>query len=157
VITAIVSSVLGMVGGLLPEAVKEFRDTRAHTREREFLTLTHNFQLEREKLNMEGKMREAEAGLLAAEMAATREHLTAIIEAQAKPTGILWIDAANSIVRPACALAIFAMFIASVSAYSLGISAVNPEFGAQMGSLFAASVEAVLGFFFGYRSMARRR
>src|SRR5262249_50792192 len=71
------------------------------TRKKEFLTLTHGFQLKREKIGAEARMREAEACLLVAEMQATREHLTAIIDAQAKPTGILWIDGFNALLRPA--------------------------------------------------------
>ena len=45
-ITAAVSTVLGMVGGILPEVMKEVRDSRNASREREFLKLQAELQLQ---------------------------------------------------------------------------------------------------------------
>lgn len=163
-LTALVSAIIGHIGGVIPDVVKEVRDTRAHTREREFLTLQHGFQIEREKLGAESKLREAEASLMAEEMRATREHLAAIIETQANPTGILWIDGFNAVLRPATAALMIALFVWTAAIF---VGGVMDQYGAGKveaaaaatliwNSLIGEAIQAVLGYLFGYRSARKR-
>lgn len=162
-ITALVSSLLGMIGGAIPEVIKEVRDTRTHDREKAFLTLQHQFQVEREKIGAESRMREAQASLLAEEVRAMREHLTAIITEQAKPTGILWIDGFNAFLRPATAAVMMLLFTWTACIFASGVmaqysaGAVNGQEVATLiwSSLIGEAILAVLGFLFGYRSTRR--
>ena len=100
-LTALISLISGIVTGAVPEILKEIRESREAKREREWLELNHRLQMEREKAGAEDKMRLAEANLAAEEIRAMREHLTAIVEAHAQPTGIKWIDGFNALLRPA--------------------------------------------------------
>jgi hypothetical protein len=163
-LTALISTVLGLVGGILPDVVKEVRDTRNSTREREFLRLTHELQVERDKAGSDAKLREADAAMMAQEMQATREHLSAIIEAQAKPTGIAWIDGFNAVLRPACVALIMVLFMATaapfvwavIAQYAAGSITVDVMATTIWTSLVGESIMAVMGYLFGYRSTAKR-
>ncbi len=159
-ITALISTLLGFFGGVLPDVLKEVRDSRAATREIAFLREQHAMQIERAKFEAGAKLREAEAGVVAEEMRATREHLTAIIEAQARPTGIAWIDGLNATLRPVAAIFILVLFLVTAGGF---VHAVLGQYLAGeikdakvmaetiWGSLVGFSIEAVLGFLFGAR------
>lgn len=161
---ALISTLLGFLGGVLPELLKEFRDARSASREREFLKLQHDMQLERMRAEAGAKLREAEAGLVAEEMRAMREHLTAIIEAQSRPTGVAWIDGFNALLRPTVSVLIMILFVGTavafvggvLSAYSSGeIKSAQEVATVIWGSLVGFSIEAVLGFLFGARQMRK--
>lgn len=164
--TALVSTILGLIGGVLPDVVKEVRDTRNATREREFLRLQAQLQLEAAKANADAKLREVDASIIATEAQAFREHLTAILESQGKPTGILWVDAFNSVLRPVCVSLVMVLFMATaapfvwavIGQYWAGSITVDVMATTIWTSLVGESIMAVLGYLFGYRSsMARRR
>jgi hypothetical protein len=163
-ITALISTVLGMLGGAVPEIIKEVRDTRNHSREIEFLRLQNQLQIEREKAGADAKMREAEASLAAEEFRAMREHMTAIIEAQARPTGIRWIDGLNAVIRPATAAMMMLLFAWTASVFVDGTMAqfkagtIEGMRAAEMiwSSLIGEAILATLGYLFGYRTTARR-
>ena len=159
-ITALVSALTGLVSGVVPDIIKEVRDSRNANREVQFLKLQHQFQVERMKLDAGAKMDEQEANIVAEEVKAMREHLTAIVESQAKPTGIAWIDGFNSILRPLTAALIMVLFVFTAGAFSYGVLS---QYAAGMmdassmasviwGSMVGEAIQAVLGFLFGYRS-----
>tara|TARA_R110000868_G_scaffold936_1_gene7113 strand:- start:6098 stop:6607 length:510 start_codon:yes stop_codon:yes gene_type:complete len=163
-LTALLSTLLGFLGGALPDLIKELRDSRSHSRELDFLQKQHDLQLERMKLEAGSKMREAEQSLLVEEVRATREHMTAIIENQAKPTGIAWIDGFNALLRPMAAFLILIMFIITaggfvgsvLSQYSAGeIKSAKEMAEVIWGSLIGFSIEAVMGFLFGARQVRK--
>lgn len=157
--TALISTLLGLLSGIVPDVLKEVRDTRASAREREFLELQHRMQLERLEKAAGDRLAEAETNVVAEEMRATRAHLTAIIEAQARPTGVTWIDALNAALRPLAALLILVVFIAGsamlvgahVTAYTAGQLTAQQAVDAMFGGLVGTAIEAVLGFLFGAR------
>ena len=157
---ALISTLLGFLGGALPDLLKEVRDSRNHARELDFLRQSHEMQLERARLEAGSKLREGEANLAAEEVRAMREHLTSIIEAQAKPTGVAWIDGLNAVLRPVAAIFILVLFVATaggfvssvLSSYSAGeIKSAKEVAEVIWGSLVGFSIEAVLGFLFGAR------
>src|SRR5262245_3524788 len=163
-ITALVSTILGLVGGILPDVVKEVRDTRNATREREFLRLQAQLQLEAAKANADAKIREIDAGIIATEAQAFREHLTAILESQGKPTGIAWVDGFNAVLRPCCVTLIMVLFMATaapfvwavIAQYAVGTITVEVMATTIWTSLVGESIMAVMGYLFGYRSTAKR-
>lgn len=164
-LTALISTLLGFLGGALPDVLREVRDSRNHARELEFLKAQHDMQLERARMEAGSKLREAEAGVVAEEVRAMREHLTAIIEAQAKPTGIAWIDGFNAVLRPAATLLILVLFMATAGAFVASVLAQYRTGGigsaqdlAQViwGSMIGTAFEGVLGYLFGYRSARKQ-
>lgn len=164
-ITALVSTILGLLGGSLPRILGIVEGRANHKREMEFLRAQHEMQIERAKLEAGSKLREAEAGIIAEEMRATREHLTAIIEAQARPTGIAWIDGFNAVLRPMATTLILVLFFGTAIMF---VSSVIGQYragqivsAAEManviwGSMIGFSIEAALGFLFGARQAAKR-
>lgn len=163
-LTALISTVLGLVGGILPEVVKEVRDTRNATREREFLKLQAQLTLETAKVNADAKLREVEATSFAAEASAFREHMTALIESQSKPTGIPIIDGFNAVLRPACVALVMALFMitavpfvwAILAQYTAGTIEAKAMAEIIWASLVGESIMAVMGYLFGYRTTAKR-
>lgn len=163
-ITAAISTILGMVGGVLPDIMKEVRDSRAALRERELITLQANLQLELAKAAGDSKMREIDASIISQEMQATREHLTAVIEQQAKPTGIVWIDGFNAVLRPIAVAMIMVLFMitalpfvwAVLEQMRSGLIDAQQMANIIWGSLVGESILATMGFLFGYRSSAKR-
>jgi hypothetical protein len=164
-ITAIISALVGLVSGVVPDVIKEVRDSRNHSREREFLELQHKFQMERLERDAEDKMRAADANIVGEELRAFAQTVTSIVEAQSKPTGIKWIDGFNAVLRPFCTSAIIFMFIGVSAAYVYGVMhAFNAGQIADTltlanliwGSMIGEACQAVLGFLFGYRAAAKR-
>ncbi len=163
-ITALISTVLGLVGGLLPDVMKEVRDSRNATREREFLKLQAQLQLEQVKAVGEARLQEIDGNVAAEEARATREYLAAILESQNKPTGIVWIDGFNAVLRPVCVSLIMILFMATAAPFVWAIIAqyaaakIEATQMAQIiwSSLVGESIMAVLGYLFGYRTTARR-
>lgn len=160
-ITALISTFTGLLSGLLPDILKEIRDSRNQSREMAFLELQHRLQMERERAGAENKMREAEALSMAEEMKAWRETVLATIETAAKPTGIPWIDGFNAILRPATAALMMVLFgwtaivfmHGVMDAWTAGKIANEMQLASVVwGSLLGEAIQAVLGFLFGYRS-----
>jgi hypothetical protein len=163
-ITALISTLLGFLGGALPDLIKEVRDSRAASREADFLRLQHELQVERMKLEAGAKLREAESGIIAEEVRAIREQVVAAIEAGSRPTGVIWIDGFNALIRPLTAMLVMLLFIvtaggfvASVLAqYQAGQIATAAEMANVLwGSQIGFAIEAVLGFLFGARQVRK--
>lgn len=163
----IIAAIANLAGGLLglaPDVLKEWRAGREHARELEHMEKLAEIQRESAKLAADSKIREIDAGVVREEMQATRAQLTAIIEAQARPTGIAWVDAFNAVLRPACTSAIMLIFFwvtvvfvwSIVAQYAAG--AISPELMARLifESAVGESFQAVLGFLYGYRSTVRK-
>lgn len=163
-ITAAVSTVLGMISGLLPDIMKEVRDTRNAAREIEHLKTQAELQIQVAKANSDSRLREIDANVFVEEARAFREHLGAILEAQGKPTGIQWVDAFNALLRPVCVTLIMVIFLATAIPFVwavMDMARAGTIDGKQMadiiwGSLVGEAILAVMGFLFGYRSSAKR-
>lgn len=163
-IVAAIANLAGGFLGLAPDILKEWRAGREHARELAHMEKLAEIQRETAKQANDARMRETDAGIVREEMQATRAQLTAVIEAQAKPTGIAWVDAFNALLRPACTSAIMLIFFwvtvvfvhAIVSKYSAG--EIDAEAMAKLifGSAVGESFQAVLGFLYGYRSTAKK-
>ncbi|MCV0371065.1 hypothetical protein [Filomicrobium sp.] len=145
-LTALISALTGLVSGIVPDVLKEVRDSRDHVREMDLIRLQHDLQMARLQAEAGSKLEAAETGIVAEEIRAFRESLTAIVETQGRPTGIAWVDGLNAVLRPLTAgvLIVLLVFVA------LGFSSVIDH--AAFSALFIEAVQAVLGFLFGYRS-----
>jgi hypothetical protein len=152
-ITALISALTGLASGIVPDVLKEVRDSRQATREMQFLRLNHELTLERAKAEAGARMDEAEMSMLTASIQATKEQIVAIVQEQARPTGIAWIDGFNALVRPTTAIIFVLMFAVGLCSYSFGIVQ-NDAFGVTLTTLFGESMQAVLGFMFGARAVA---
>jgi hypothetical protein len=162
-LTSLIATILGMIGGVIPEVMKEVRETRNASREIELLKVQAQLQLEAAKATADGKLREVEAGVYAQEMAATREYLGKLWESQAKPTGIAWIDAFNAVLRPTCVSMIMLLYMLVAVPFTLAIIERAYEGSIDwtaagtliFGSMVGESFMAIFGFLFGYRSTAK--
>lgn len=160
--TAIVSLISGLLTGSLPEIIKEIRESRSSSREREFVKLQHNLEVERMRAQMDMKIQESDTQLAAEEFRAMRDHLTAIVEAQYRPTGFKWIDALNALIRPTISAAIMTLFMYLSVVYANGL--VEQFYAGKMnaaeldkaiwGSLVGEAIMATLWFLFGYKVKA---
>lgn len=150
----------GLLTGALPELIKEWRDRGASTREREFLKLQHTWELERLKVGADMKMREAESAIVAEEIRATRETLTAIVEGSMRPTGFAWIDGFNALLRPTVSMGVSLLFFwvavvyinAVLQKYFAGnMDAMQLYAAIFRDTIIAETILSVWGFLFGYR------
>jgi hypothetical protein len=153
-----------MLGGVLPDVMKIWVGASQAKNERAFLELQSRLSLEAAKIQGDTRMRELDASVMVQEAQAFREHLTAIIEAQARPTGIRWIDGFNAVLRPACTTLIILLFMGTAVPF---VYAVIHQFesgqvtAVQMaqiiwGSLVGEAILGVLGFLYGYRSTLKK-
>lgn len=163
-LTALISAILGLVSGAVPKVLEEVSATRGHQREMEFLRLQHELQMARESANADSKMRESENAIVAEEIRATREQLSAIIEVQGRPTGNRWIDGFSALLRPAVAAGIICLFFWVSIVFVSGVmqqynaGKIDPQTLASIvwGSMVGEGIMATLGFIFGYRSMIKK-
>jgi len=159
-ITAIVSSVLGMLGGIIPDVVSEVKSAAAHKRELELLKVQTELQLKLVAAQGDARFEETQLSLITQETQNFREHLADIVKAQFAPTGVLWVDVLNSVIRPATALLVMVMFFCVAAIFSAGVieSFLDGKIEAATmasilwGSMIGEATQAVLGFLFGYRS-----
>lgn len=163
-ITALASAVVGLVSGAVPDLLKEFTAGREHQREMERMDKQAELQLRVAQMGHDSRMRELSVQAEIEDGRAWSDRMTAMIEAQARPTGIAWVDAFNALLRPATAAAIILLFIATAGVF---VSSVYGSWWAGhitaeamaltiWGSLVGESIQAVLGFLFGYRSAAKK-
>lgn len=158
-ITALVSSVLGIVGGLVPDIFKEIRDSREHGRELERMDRTAEIQLKMLDKQTDAKLAEIEAGVAMEEMRAFRAQMENIYKQQ-RPTGIRWVDGWNATLRPFAVTLTTLIFTFGASCIIYGVA--NELMAGRLGPYEAANavlsgalgqfIEAVWGFLFGYRS-----
>tara|TARA_Y100000310_G_scaffold246375_1_gene251658 strand:- start:18036 stop:18449 length:414 start_codon:yes stop_codon:yes gene_type:complete len=135
-----------MVGGVIPDLVKEFKDSRQHKRDLETRKATANIALETEEVK----------GYLA--------QMKSIIKTQGKIINIPFVDAFNALLRPVTASMIMLLFMATAGMYVYVV--LGQVFAGELamevaatiiwGSLVGDSIQAVLGFLFGYRSTKGR-
>lgn len=161
-ITALISAIIGLVSGALPDVLKLVKDGQEAKREREFLLLQHQMQLERMKSEAGSKLQEAEAGIVAEEIRAMRDHLVEATRAAGKPSGVVWVDAMNALVRPI--MSYFVLLLYVVTSLAVTYATLRAFFGGQaMDEAIALSkaiwtgivgftIEAVFGFWFASRS-----
>lgn len=162
-ITAIVSSLLGMLGGVLPVITKEVTDSRAHAREMEHLRLQAQLQIEVAKQAGDNRLREIEASSAAEQIKALGATLTEIVKAQAQPSGMKWLDGLNAALRPVCAILTMGLFMAVSARYSWlvlmqmqatsSVAELTQLSNVIFTSLVGESFMAVMGFVYGYRSV----
>lgn len=159
-LTAFASAVVGLFGSVLPDIVSEVKDSRDHTRELELINLSSQLQIRAAEAGMNQRIEEANTNLMVEEVRAYKESLKAIIENQFKPVGIPWIDGFNAVLRPATAALIIILFVGVATAYTVGIMSAyanSPDMSlvdlsnAIWFSMVGESIQAVLGFLFGYR------
>lgn len=163
-IVSLISSVLGMAGGLLPDVMKEIKDTREHKRELDRMDRTASIQLEQIKVRADAKMAEVRMESDAAESRGYLDQMRSIVESQARPVGIKFVDGFNAMLRPSTAALIMVLFIATSGMYVWSV--LNQVSGGEIrmteaasiiwSSLIGDSIQAVLGFLFGYRSTRGR-
>jgi hypothetical protein len=150
-ITALISTITGMISGMVPNLLKEWGATREHKRELEMLTVQTDLQL---------KIAEKQGETRVAEM--DREVDIAAYDTQAKiataslaTIGIEWVDAWNGALRPFAVTVIIVLFAIMASFYTYAVlTTVEPLLAVKLlwGSLIGEAIQAVLGFLFGYRS-----
>lgn len=163
-LTSAIATLLGAICGWMPDVFKEIRDSRNHTRELAHMDKVAEIQMRTAQATADARMREAEAGLLMEEFKSWKEQSLAIIEAQAKPTGIVWIDAFNALLRPACTAMMLVLFFVMSGAYAWSLLvqfASNQITAEQMQTLLWAGpigdmMAGVMGFLYGYRSTVKK-
>ena len=162
-IISLISSAMGMVGGLVPDIFKEVRETLEYSRELVRMDKTAELQLKMLDAKTDAKLAEVEGQVYVEEMKAFGKQMEAIYRAQ-QSVGIKWVDGFNAVIRPATAMLLMLMFVITGGMY---ITAVLQQFsngvldlkGASeiiWGSLVGDAIQAVLGFLFGYRSTKGR-
>jgi hypothetical protein len=162
-IIALLSAVFGAFQGMAPALFSEWRDGRAHARELELTNHLHKLQLEAAAKAHDSKMSEIEVvGEIASEKAWS-DRTAAMIEAQARPTGIRWVDAFNALLRPTCATVMMVLFtgiavwyaVAVIGQFSGGQITADQVVAMLWGSLIGEATMATLGYVFGYRGGIR--
>ncbi|QZI92140.1 hypothetical protein PODOV073v1_p0015 [Vibrio phage PS25B.1] len=150
-ITALISTLTGLVSGTVPNLLKEWGASREHNREVEMLKIQTDLQL---------KIAEKQGETRVAEMdrevdIAAYESQAKIASASLKGTGITWVDAWNGALRPFAVTIIITLFAVMASFYTYAVlTTVAPLQAVDLlwGSLIGEAIQAVLGFLFGYRS-----
>lgn len=150
-ITALISTITGLISGTVPNLLKEWGASREHSREVEMLKIQTELQL---------KIAEKQGETRVAEMdrevdIAAYESQAKIASASLKATGITWVDAWNGALRPFAVTIIITLFAVMASFYTYAVlSTVAPLQAVDLlwGSLIGEAIQAVLGFLFGYRS-----
>jgi hypothetical protein len=158
-LATLISTILGLVTSALPDVLKEWSASRSSAREREFLTLQADLQAKAAQVNADARLREVEGANGAELIRAMREHMTAILEAHVRPTGIAWIDAFNAMLRPGIVCLLMVLFtvvyvpfcwevVAALKAGSISATEAHTAIG---GSMVGIAIEGALGFLFGAR------
>lgn len=155
-ITALISALAGLFSATAPEFLKEFRDTRAHTREIEFLQINQKLALERAQWEASVKIEEQRSNATIADIQSQEQNFNALMRQAMTPIGVPWVDTLNSVVRPLTAVVFMLLFAVGVLAFIFGFGAQDAGFGTAMSGLFSEAIQATLGFMFGSRAVASR-
>lgn len=156
-ITALVSTILGIVGGAIPKLIGIFERKQAHTQEVELRKLDMEMTTLRTKLAIQ----EIDAEAFVEEMKAFRDQLKSIYSSEvALSKGHPFISGFNALIRPTTAAVVMLLFVGTSIAYSWGVieMATNGVIGYTdvatliWGSLVGEAIQAVLGYLFGYRT-----
>jgi len=162
VITAVVSSLLGLLSGVVPDIVKEYRDHGAHKRELELLQKQTELQLQLVAAQGDARWEETQLSIYSQESENFKNYLEQLVQNQFAPTGVGWVDTLNRLVRPSVGVLIIMLFMFTATIFTAGVmeSYLDGKIDAQTmanilwSGMLGESVQAVLGFFFGYRSSA---
>lgn len=153
-ITALVSTILGIAGGAVPKLIglKE----RAMDNAQELAVMDRQAKLMEKQSEL--KLAEISADQVTEELKAFRSQMTEIYKQQ-KPIGIEWIDGWNSLLRPSAVSAVMILFVATSGFYIEGVldQTTDMKEAAVLiwGSLIGEAIQAVLGYLFGYRSSVK--
>lgn len=154
-LTALVSAVTGLFSGAVPNLLKEWTATRDHTRELEMLRVQTELQLQIAKVQGNTKIAEMDKELDVAAYNAAKS----IAVQSLKGTGIAWTDAWNASLRPFAVTIILILFATMAGFYTYAVLSEVHSLDDTVravdllwGSLIGESIQAVLGFLFGYRS-----
>lgn len=165
-ITLLISTIVGKVAGIFPDLFSEWKAGREHKREIELLNEQTKLQIELEEKRIQGKVAELDLEMQIAGMTAESK----MLEAQTKlakvsltnKSGVKWIDGFNALLRPLFTVAIMTMFLYTAFVFVNGVMGdltLTSVQKAQMiwdDSLIGVSIEAVIGFLYGYRSTTKK-
>jgi hypothetical protein len=157
-ITALISTITGLISGTVPDLLKEWSDSREH--DREMFRLEKQTELQLLIAEKNGQMKVAE--MASQESMAAYEAYEGIAKASLKSSGVRWSDAWNSALRPFAVTIIMVLYAVIASYYAFSVLSVvdtledtKTAVVLLWGSLIGESIQAVLGFLFGYRSSKR--
>lgn len=139
-------SLLGGLFRLAPEAIKLFdrKSERAHELQ------MFKEQVDLEKTRSAGKLQEIGATNSGAIDAAAMQAFGDAIRAQAQPTGVKWVDAANALVRPSVTYILVALYVGTKA--SLGLIAYQADASLQqlVDALWGVDDQALLAGILNY-------
>lgn len=154
-LTALVSTIVGLLSGIAPSLIKEWGTSREFDREMSMLEMQTELQLRIAERHGETRVAEMDREVDIAGYDASAK----IAEASLRVTGVGWVDAWNAMLRPFAVTVIIILFAVMASFYTYAVlssveSLDDTMFAVELlwGSLIGESIQAVLGFLFGYRS-----
>lgn len=160
-ITGIISAVIGALSAVIPKGFEyadkkmtfaqelAIRKMEAEAREKE-----QRFALEAKAFEAQAKIEDSYYDAVKASEEAYALTVDERLAQITKPTGYALLDMLNAAIRPVVSLLIMGLFAVAVVSFMFGFAAMNPEFGREMGTMFAMCVEAVVYYVFG-RSAVR--
>lgn len=164
-ITLLISTLVGKLAGVIPDFFSEWKAGREHKRELELMEQQTELQIRLADKKIEQRTAELDAEMLMAGMQAESQMLenqaALAVEQLKTKTGIKWIDGLNALLRPLFTLAIMALFVVTSGMFVYDVI-VNSDLPMQAkatiiwGSLVGQSIEAVIGFLYGYRSTNKK-
>lgn len=165
-ITLLLSTLLGKVAGLIPDLFTEYKESKEFQREKELLTLQTELQIKLATSKVEGRIAELDMemqieGFKQESLMLANQTKLATVQMQTV-TGNKWIDGFNAVLRPVFVFAVMILFMVTAGMFVIGVmgdASTSLQQKADLiwnGSLIGMSIEAVIGFLFGYRSSNKR-
>lgn len=162
-ITALIGSLVGMLGGVLPDIIKVWMANQTARNEREFLKLQAETQRELAKIGQTTRLGEISSNETIAHIQASKDTLLSAIEMSLKPSGIPWVDGLNAAMRPLCTYILIGLFTIVTAVYSGAImwdfitNSIDAATAGKLlyGGLVGEFYMAVFSFTFGYRSTVK--
>ena len=156
---ALISALMGIFGGLVPDFVKMFKDRQDHRFEMERMDKQLELQLKLAQAQTDGKLAEVRGQIATEEVRQLGEQMKAIYASQVV-TGITWVDAWNAIMRPMAVTNTFVFFSFGASCLIWGVAdrlysgEIEPlqAAGIILGGVLGEYIQGVWGFLFGYRA-----
>lgn len=153
---ALLGSLLGLFSSALPTVLQIF--TRAQDHRHEIALMSLQMQAQRELAAQ--RVEEVRVQADAAEMAALSAEQVALIHAQAQPTGVRWVDAVSSLVRPTITLLFLIDYIVLKAAQFLLMQNSAIEWTVAVGQLWTETdytiLATIMSFWFGDRAFRRQ-
>jgi hypothetical protein len=147
----LLASLLGFIGSAFPELIKLFRDSQDRKQELAIL----DRQMELQKLGQSQRLEEIQ---IAADVAESQ----ALYSYANHPTGMPWVEALQSSVRPVITYAFFVVFaVVKITALNSMIQADGVSLTIALQSVWdeesQALFAAVMSFWFGSRQISKMR